>query len=75
MSFPSIFHVGGFVMAALTLASGGWAGEVAFQKVTLTSQYWCDGVNAADINRDGHLDIIAGPFWYAGPDFKTARSF
>ncbi|WP_414663424.1 FG-GAP repeat domain-containing protein [Horticoccus sp. 23ND18S-11] len=49
--------------------------EIGFQKLTLTGEYWCDGVNAADINGDGHSDIIAGPFWYAGPDFKTRHTF
>lgn len=48
---------------------------ITFEKLTLTSEYWCDGVNTADINRDGPPDIIAGPFWYAGPDFKTRHTF
>lgn len=49
--------------------------EVTFEKHTLTGEYWCDGVNAADIDGDGKMDVIAGPFWYAGPDFKTRHSF
>ena len=49
--------------------------DVSFQKLTLTSEYWCDGVNTADINGDGKPDIVAGPFWYAGPDFKTRHTF
>lgn len=49
--------------------------KVTFQKITLTDQYLCDGINAADIDRDGHVDIVAGPYWYAGPDFKTKREF
>jgi hypothetical protein len=51
------------------------AREVAFEKRVLTAEYWCDGINAADVDRDGHLDVIAGPFWYAGPGFKTRRAF
>ncbi len=27
-----------------------------------------EGCAIGDINRDGHLDITAGEFWYAGPD-------
>lgn len=23
----------------------------------------------ADFNRDGHLDIVSGPYWFAGPDY------
>ncbi len=38
------------------------------------SQYY-DGWTAAvaDVNRDGHPDIISGPYVYYGPDFKVAR--
>ena len=28
----------------------------------------------ADLNRDGHLDIVYGPYWFAGPDF-VPRTF
>ncbi len=62
-------------VAVLAAASLGVAREVTFEKLTLTSEYWCDGVNAADINRDGHVDIIAGPFWYEGPSFKVRHTF
>lgn len=46
-----------------------------FEKVVLTPQYFCDGVAAGDIDRDGHGDIVAGPYWYAGPTFRTAHAF
>ena len=28
---------------------------------------------AADVNHDGILDIIAGPFYYLGPDYRVSR--
>ncbi len=34
---------------------------------------WCAA--AADINHDGVLDIIAGPFYYLGPSFTEKREF
>jgi hypothetical protein len=34
---------------------------------------WCAA--AADINRDGVLDIISGPFYYIGPDFTERHEF
>lgn len=48
---------------------------VEFEKIILTDEYYCDGVTAGDINADGHLDIVAGPFWYEGPTFQTAHAF
>ena len=32
-----------------------------------------EGCAVADFDRDGRLDVSAGEFWYAGPDFKTKR--
>lgn len=32
-----------------------------------------EGCAVADFDRDGKLDVSAGEFWYAGPDFKTKR--
>ncbi|MSU65941.1 MAG: VCBS repeat-containing protein [Opitutus sp.] len=61
------------VLAGPALAAK--AREVAFQKIALTGEYWCDGINAADIDGDGKVDIVAGPFWYAGPDFKIRHPF
>ncbi len=42
-----------------------------FERVMLTDMYYSEGVNAADIDKDGHMDAIYGPFWFSGPDFKT----
>jgi hypothetical protein len=47
------------------------ASPVKFEKRVLTEQYYCDGINAGDFNRDGHMDVVAGPYWYEGPDFTT----
>ncbi len=41
----------------------------SFQRLQLTDQFFSEGATAADINRDGHVDIVSGPYWYAGPDF------
>ena len=51
------------------------AAPIRFEKRQLTERYYCDGVAAADINRDGAIDVIAGPFWYPGPAFTTAHEF
>ena len=51
------------------------AAPVRFERRVLTSEYYCDGIGQGDFNRDGYADVVAGPFWYAGPEFTTARAF
>ncbi|MFN0129901.1 MAG: FG-GAP repeat domain-containing protein [Verrucomicrobiales bacterium] len=42
-----------------------------FERIALSDQFWCEGAHHADFNRDGVQDVVAGPWWWAGPDFKT----
>ena len=44
-----------------------------FTRHVLSDKFYGEGASVADINKDGHLDIVSGPFWYAGPDYKTAH--
>lgn len=46
-----------------------------FKKIRLTDQFWAEGANIGDINRDGKNDIVSGPFWYEGPDFKKRHEY
>lgn len=48
----------------------GSGNPVAFTKIVLTHEYLSDGIDVGDINRDGDLDIVSGPYWYAGPEFR-----
>lgn len=49
--------------------------DIWFEKQQLSDKYYCDGIDTGDIDNDGHLDVIAGPFWYKGPEFETANPF
>ena len=40
-----------------------------FKKFRLTDKFYAEGAYYADFNKDGKLDVVAGPFWYEGPDF------
>ncbi len=42
-----------------------------FQRHQLTDVYYSEGIGAGDLNRDGHADIVYGPYWFAGPEFKS----
>ena len=48
---------------------------VTFSKQHLTDQFWAEGANAGDFNHDGVKDIVYGPFWWAGPDFKKRHPY
>ncbi len=41
-----------------------------FKKITLSNKFYCEGAYYGDFNNDGKLDVVAGPYWYEGPDFK-----
>ncbi len=46
-----------------------------FQRLQLTDQFLSEGANAVDLDRDGHVDIVSGPYWYAGPEFTRRTEY
>src|SRR5690348_6189272 len=46
-----------------------------FKKIELTDQFWSEGANFGDFNHDGKMDVVSGPFWYEGPDFKKRHQY
>lgn len=48
---------------------------VTFEKKQLTDQFWAEGANAGDFNHDGVMDIVYGPYWWAGPDYKNRHTY
>jgi len=46
-----------------------------FKKIQLTDQFWSEGANIGDFNHDGKMDVVSGPFWYEGPDFKIRHEY
>ncbi|CAN5424795.1 hypothetical protein BH11PLA2_BH11PLA2_44080 [soil metagenome] len=42
-----------------------------FTRTTIDSKFQSEGCAVADVNKDGHMDVINGEFWYEGPDFKS----
>jgi hypothetical protein len=41
----------------------------------LNDFYYGWSASSTDVNRDGVLDVVAGPFYYLGPDYETFREF
>ena len=55
--------------------AAGIAAEVtspSFRRVQLTDRFYSEGISAGDINRDGVMDALTGPYAYLGPDFKRS---
>lgn len=44
-----------------------------FRKQQLNDFYYAWSATAADVNRDGHLDVLAGPHYFLGPDYDVSR--
>ncbi|MGE0405827.1 MAG: FG-GAP-like repeat-containing protein [Candidatus Korobacteraceae bacterium] len=44
-----------------------------FRMQRLEEFYYAWSAAAADVNRDGVLDVVAGPLYYLGPDYTEAR--
>jgi hypothetical protein len=44
-----------------------------FRVQCISDFYYSWGADAADFNKDGHLDIIAGPYIYFGPEFTSYK--
>lgn len=44
-----------------------------FRKQQISDFYYSMTAAAADFDRDGHMDIVSGPYIYYGPDFTRRR--
>ena len=56
------------------ICSGTVAG-LRFEKKRLTDAFHCEGASAGDFNRDGKMDVVAGPYWYEGPAFEARHEY
>ena len=47
----------------------------SFRKIVLSDAFYAEGATFGDLNRDGVMDVVAGPFWYEGPDFRKRHEY
>ncbi|MDE0571009.1 MAG: hypothetical protein OSB44_10020, partial [Verrucomicrobiales bacterium] len=40
-----------------------------FKRLQLTDKFYAEGASAGNFNDDDKMDVVSGPYWYAGPDF------
>lgn len=75
---PALVRRAGLVVLALAAAAAAQTAAALappseatpFRKIELSRDFFAEGGTFGDLNRDGHADAIAGPFWYEGPDFS-----
>ncbi|MGD9719816.1 MAG: VCBS repeat-containing protein [Pirellulales bacterium] len=63
-----------FIGLSGTLAGAAERTLDKFQVIPLTDVYYSEGANFGDIDGDGAVDAVYGPYWYAGPDYKTKHA-
>jgi hypothetical protein len=58
----------------LLLGSAVWAAPaIRYTTHSLSRTFYAEGAAAADVNKDGKTDIIYGPLWFEGPDWKKSH--
>lgn len=64
------------LVAAITSSAVAWADDKDhWEKIVLQNKFYAEGAYHGDFNHDGKLDVVSGPFWYEGPDFKKVHEF
>jgi len=46
-----------------------------FRKQRVADLFFAEGAAVGDFNRDGESDIVAGPFWFEGPEFTQRHAY
>lgn len=47
----------------------------SFHKKQLSDKFYSEGAHYGDFNHDGKMDIVSGPYWYAGPEFTERHEY
>ncbi len=74
MKYPILAAVLPLAFATTNLLAQPPVATGEFTKLQLTDQFWAEGAAFGDFNKDGKMDVVYGPYWWAGPDFKTRRT-
>jgi hypothetical protein len=60
---------------SLFIATAENASLHSFKRMQLSDKFWSEGATFGDLNRDGQLDIVSGPYWYAGPSYTNRYEY
>ncbi|MEM9282385.1 MAG: VCBS repeat-containing protein [Verrucomicrobiota bacterium] len=48
---------------------------ISWDTKQLSAEFYGEGAYFGDFNRDGAIDVVSGPYWYAGPEFSDAHEY
>ncbi|MBN8419069.1 MAG: VCBS repeat-containing protein [Verrucomicrobia bacterium] len=51
------------------------ATQITWKRQQLHGDFYSEGAAIGDINGDGKLDVVAGPFWWEGPAFEKKHAY
>src|SRR5688572_12486908 len=70
-----IIFSGVIVAAALGTVQGKDYLVHTWEKKQLSTEFWSEGANFGDFNKDGQNDIVSGPYWWEGPTFEKRHEY
>ncbi|MBI1840302.1 MAG: VCBS repeat-containing protein [Verrucomicrobia bacterium] len=75
MTYPTLVSVLGLAGCVAAVAADSELTVRAFKKIQVSDQFWAEGANFGDFNKDGVMDVVSGPYWWEGPDFKKRHEY
>ena len=71
----SVIVAAGAIAASAADGPAGTKPLVTYSKQRLDERFFAEGAGVGDFNKDGVRDIVAGPFWFAGPAFTERHAY
>ncbi|MDB4541355.1 VCBS repeat-containing protein [Akkermansiaceae bacterium] len=69
------FSILGPLGLVLVLAAEHHGGKSSVERLELSKGVYTEGASFGDVNGDGSIDLLAGPLWWEGPNFKTSHRY
>ena len=59
------------LLGAMTIQTPAPEPQSSWESLQLDSSFTCEGASFGDLDHDGAMDLVIGPWWYAGPDYSS----